>query len=358
MSDSSVLEKVKLGFAIPDIPAFKALGLDPSNILRPSEAKQLALTVGSFRNEGNFIIPKNLALEVTPVLFIKPWYTLKQYQENSLLRTFTKTRFSLGTNEDNKTRTNFLSFGLRTTLVDNADFRNHISFMKDSLYPLQDSFTLNINKKLKQFILKVGGFEKYDSMFSKSQRDSIDNVLGEEVKRETKIDFDKSYNKLVENFRKNNWNAAKIDFAYSLVLQSPDSLLENTNVNKHCFWLVYATRPGKNNKWGQFLFNLSNVLYSSNNEMYNDYTGNIRFYVGANKVKGFIECQYQNIDSSAIKNKLETLYGQVGIEINIFKGVWLHFGTGVLNGLNGNNKSQLMSNLNLYFTFPEDFKLF
>ena len=92
--------------------------------------------------------------------------------------------------------------------------------------------------------------------------------------------------------------------------------------------------------------------------MYNDYTGNIRFYVGANKVKGFIECQYQNIDSSAIKNKLETLYGQVGIEINIFKGVWLHFGTGVLNGLNGNNKSQLMSNLNLYFTFPEDFKLF
>ena len=59
MSDSSVLEKVKLGFAIPDIPAFKALGLDPSNILRPSEAKQLALTVGSFRNEGNFIIPKN-----------------------------------------------------------------------------------------------------------------------------------------------------------------------------------------------------------------------------------------------------------------------------------------------------------
>ena len=91
--------------------------------------------------------------------------------------------------------------------------------------------------------------------------------------------------------------------------------------------------------------------------MYNEFTGNFRFYAGANKVKGFIESQYQNIESPN-KARLETLYAQVGVEANIFKGVWIHFGTGVLNALNGNNKSQLLSNLNLYLTFPEDFKLF
>ena len=356
-ADSAVLEKVKLGFAVPDIPAFKALGLDPSNILRPSEAKELALTLGSFRSDGDFIIPKNMAVEIAPALLINPWYTLKQYQENGLLQAFTKTRLSLGTNEDKKTKTNNLALGLRSALIDKGDFRKDRSLLRDSLYPLQDTFISNINRKLVVFIQKAGGPEKYDSLYSKPQQDSIENVIQEEVKKETKVDFDKTYNKLVENFRKRNWNAARLDFAYSLVLQSPDSLIGNAELNKHFFWLVYATRPGKNNTWGQFLFNISNALYSSDNKMYNEFTGNFRFYAGANKVKGFIESQYQNIESPN-KARLETLYAQVGVEANIFKGVWIHFGTGVLNALNGNNKSQLLSNLNLYLTFPEDFKLF
>lgn len=357
MADSLVLQKVKLGFAVPDIPAFKALGLDPSNILRPSEVKDLALTLGSFRSEGDFIIPKNLAVEIAPALLINPWYTLKQYQENGLLRAFTKTRFSLGTNDDKKVKTSYLSLGLRTALIDKADFRNDRSLLKDSLYPLQDTFISNINKKLTLFIQKIGGPEKYDSSFTKSQQDSIENSIQDEVKKQSKVDFDKSYNTLIENFKKRNWNAAKLDFAYSLVLRSPDSLLGNAEVNKQHFWLAYATRPGKNNKWGQFLFNISNAFYKANDKLYNEFTGNFRFYAGANKVKGFIECQYQNTDIPN-KARFETLYAQIGLEANIFKGIWFHFGTGVLNGLKGNNKSQLLSNLNLYLTLPEDFKLF
>src|ERR1700748_2857962 len=81
-ADSDVLQTMKLGFAVPDIPAFKALGLDPSNILRPSEVKDFALALGSFRNKGNFVVPKNLAAEVAPALLIKPWYTLADYQKN------------------------------------------------------------------------------------------------------------------------------------------------------------------------------------------------------------------------------------------------------------------------------------
>ena len=35
-------DKYKLDFVIPDIPAFKALNIDPSNILRPSDVKKFA----------------------------------------------------------------------------------------------------------------------------------------------------------------------------------------------------------------------------------------------------------------------------------------------------------------------------
>src|SRR5262245_48619785 len=79
-ADSSVLQTVKLGFAVPHISSIKSIRMGPSNILRPSEAKDIALMFGSFRSSGNFIIPKDLAVEVTPALLFKPWFTLQQYQ--------------------------------------------------------------------------------------------------------------------------------------------------------------------------------------------------------------------------------------------------------------------------------------
>jgi len=353
-ADSSILESVKLGFAVPDIPAFKALGLDPSNILRPSEAKDIALTFGSFRSEGNFIIPKNLAVEVTPALMIKPWFTLKQYQEKGFLRAITKTRLSLGTSEDEETGFSNLALGLRTSLLDKGDFRLDSELLKDKLYPLQDAFVLKVSRRLDQIKMEAGGLAKYDSIYSREEQDSIVNVVQDEIGRET---LEAPYNQAIEDFKRQNWNAARMDFAYSLVLQSPDSLLGNVKVYKHLFWFVYATRPGKNCKWAQLLFSINNGVYRYQDQSYNDFTANFRFYGGVNKLKGFIEAQYRNTDSP-VSPRLETLYAQIGVEANFFKGIWVHFGTGVLNGLNGDAKSQILSNLNLSLTLPENLKLF
>jgi hypothetical protein len=353
-ADSAVLETVKLGFAVPDIPAFKALGLDPSNILRPSEAKDIALMFGSFRSNGNFVIPRDLAVEVTPALLFKPWFTLQEYQKKGLLRAFTKTRLSLGTSEDEGSGVHNLSLGLRTSLVDKGDFRLDRDLLREKLYPLQDAFVVKVNNRLREIIIQSGGPLKYDSMYTKPQQDSILDVVQNEIGKET---LDEPYNKAVEDFKKQNWNAARMDFAYSLVLQSPDSLLGDVKVYKHLFWLAYATRPGKNCTWAQLLFSINNGVYRYQDQFYNDFTANFRFYGGVNKVKGFIEAQYRNTDSP-ISPRLETLYAQIGVEANVFKGIWVHFGTGVLNGLNGDAKSQILSNLNLYLTLPENLKLF
>jgi hypothetical protein len=41
-----------------------------------------------------------------------------------------------------------------------------------------------------------------------------------------------------------NWNASRVDVAYSLLLQSPDTLVSNIKVNKHFFWATVALKPG------------------------------------------------------------------------------------------------------------------
>jgi hypothetical protein len=247
-----------------------------------------------------------------------------------------------------------LAFGLRTVLVDKADFRNDRALL-NQLYKLQDDYTINANRDFNKIVVQSGGPVKFDSIYTKTQQDSILTVVQKQVEKETSQNFDKEYNKLVDRFKKDNWNAAKLDFAYSVVLQSPDSLLGNVEINKHMFWLAYATRPGKKNKWGQFLFSVNDGVYHFQGNFYNEFTANFRFYGGINSIKGFIEAQYQNLDR-ATSPRLETLYAQIGVEANIFKGIWIHFGTGVLNALSGSSKSQLLSNLNLYLTIPENFK--
>ena len=59
--DDSLLSTARLNIAVPEIPAFKALGIDPSNILRPSDIKSIALMISDFNSGGSFIIPKSFS---------------------------------------------------------------------------------------------------------------------------------------------------------------------------------------------------------------------------------------------------------------------------------------------------------
>lgn len=348
----STVDQVQLDFAVPDNPAFKSLGKDPSNILRPSSVKDLALQFGNFTGNGSFVIPKDFSLEVAPGLLLKPWYTLNDYQNKSGIRFLSKLRLSVGAASDDETHTSSLAAGIHLTLLDNSDFRRDTEFLRKYIFEKQDRFTVSWKKYRDAIIVQKGlTIEQYEAL-PQQDKDAILNQAKESVGYE----LDTIFTNALAVYKKQKWNASKIDFAYSLLSQSGDSLISNARIQKHSFWLSVALKPGKNNNWGQLLIGINNNVVRAENKFYNEFNGNLRFYAGANRVKGFIEAQYQNLDNPIERQK--TLYAQIGLEVAVLKSIWLHFGTGVLNALDGSKKSELISNLNLYFSFPENFRLF
>jgi hypothetical protein len=354
-ADSAIVEKVKLDFAVPDIPAFKALGIDPSNILRPSSAKDFSLLFNNFNNGGLSAIPKNLAVEVAPGLLIKPWYTLAEYRNNGGIRLLSKTRISLGTNEDAETGINNVSVGFRTTLLDKGDFRLNKDFQDREIYSKLEVIHTLMAQKRREIQLKYG-IEVYAALPDTRKKEILDSLFLV-TQNEAGFLLDKVIGESIEKYKKENWNATRMDVAYALLLQSPDSLTSNIKLNKHLVWATLALKPGKNNTWSQILLGVNNAAYSADGHWVNEFTGNFRFYAGTNKIKGLFEVQYQNIDRP-VEKRLETLYTQLGLEVNLFKGAWIHFATGIINALQGDNKSALKSNLNIYLTFPENFNPF
>ena len=356
-ADSSVLQTVKLDFAVPDIPAFKALGTDPSNILRPSSLKEIAMMFSNVRSGDKFIVPQNLAVELTPGLLVKPWYTLQDYRRSAGIRWLSKRSVSVGSDQDPETNINSLAFGFRSVVFDRGDYRLDSVFLDSAVYRLQDKYTLAWNNNIVQYRKENDMTLLQYIALPQTTRDSIIEVARQMTITQIGFDLDNAINQSMQEFKKKNWNAPRMDLAYALVMQSPDSLLGSIKLNKHLVWWAWAFRPGKNNRSAQFVFGLNNSLYKANGKFYNEFTGNFRFYIGKNRLKALAEAQYQNIDHP-LMGRTETLYSQVGVELAVYKSIWLHFGTGFLNALNGTARSQLLSNLNLYFSFPENFKLF
>lgn len=353
-ADSIVFGKAQLDFAVPDVPAFKALGIDPSQILRPSSPKQFSLVVSNLVTQGFSAIPKNAAVEIAPGLITNTWYTLDQYRHNAGIRLLSKTRLSLGTDQNPSTGVNTVAFGLRTTLLDRGDFRKDTAFQQDSIYARVGALHDNIVQRL-QSVKMAYGIEQY-VMLSPARQAQIADSLSAVVKAETG-DVDQLIAQSIATYRKLNWNATRIDVAYALLLQSPDSLVSHIKLNKHLVWATIALRPGRNNHWGQLLLGVNNATYKAEAKWYNEFTGNMRFYVGANRLKGLVEVQYQN-RSHPVAGLSESLFTQLGVEANVFKGIWFQLSTGIVNALEGNNRSALKGNLNISITLPEDFRLF
>ncbi len=354
-ADSAVLEKVKLNFAVPDIPAFKALGVDPSFILRPSAVADFAFMVGSFAGNGFSTIPKDVAIEVAPGLLIKPWYTLQDYREKAGLRLLTKTRISLGTNENEETKVNDISVGMRTTIFDKGDFRLNEAFQKENIFAKMEFLQTDLSKRLRivQTKIGIGAFANLPPERQQEIRDSIFSA----VQTDAGYILDTVVKNSIAKYKKENWNASRMDFAYALLLRSPDSLIGKIKLNKHSFWTTIAIKPGAKNSWAQLLLGINDAVYKENDKWFNEFTGNLRFYGGTNKFKGLFEVQYQNKNIAANLTK-STLFTQLGVEVSFFNGMWIQFSTGIINTLEGDNKSALKSNLNLSFSFPENFRFF
>lgn len=352
ISDTSLVKHYRLDFAIPDQPAFSIMGGTPSNILRPSNTKELSASISEFYNGGSLIIPKSFALEGAPLLIAKSSkLTLQEYDKNKILYSL---RISVGTGSETIegiTKMN-LAVGARVTLFDKGDLKSDKNYRNELWKTLAEELDLdNIYKNEFMQIRDLTLIEILsDSVLQKEQDDYIEEKKGEYFVTKLK--------EIKEAYKKENWNKQKLDLAYAFMGSAPDSLLKNLKSSKHAAWLTYANPVGK---WGQLLLGLNyNYVISDSidtaideivNFNYNAGSVISRIYAGSNKFKGFLEAQYKYEGALETNNYLIN----AGTEININNGIWLLLTVGTIHNDFSSKDSEpsLITGFNFRFALPE-----
>lgn len=360
--DSVTLSKLKLNFVVPDMPAFKTLDRDPSDLLSPSTVKALAVSLSSFNDKGKFIIPKAFALEISPALLINSskegLNKLSKYADNRVMNSL---RISVGSSTDTllSKSTRNLALGLRISLIDKGDPTTDKDFQKIIAQKLREIRKSERYEKSKKEFAKLKDLdpEKIDldslinanlSGFNKyfQDQEDIQKPFEEQIKDEK------------EKYRKKHWNDDKLDIAVAIMSSSPDSVLKNVRFHQINFWGFYAIKAGQT---GQFIFGISGQVYKNlidtakitKNKTYTKLSIPARYLIGTNRVKGFAELQYSY---ASLKNENKLLVN-LGSELNIIDGIWINIYAG-LDYSSFNQTSTVVANLNLKLTLPENFKFF
>lgn len=337
-SVDSLIKNLSLNFAVPDLPAFNALDVEPSNLLRPSTPKDFSIVTDEFYNGTNIIIPKTIAVELAPITLMRyNKLTLNDYQKNPVLY---NSRISIGTLRDS-TNVSRISIGLRTTLINKGDIKNDKNLKKVMDY-LRDK-----NKSRNEYI---------DKELKRLGKTDIEFANDEELQKEINASFEKIYlakndslTTLIQDYKKNKlWNAEKLDVAIAFVGSSPDSIAKNIEYNSFSIWITYARPIGEN---GQFLIG-GNVNFNKLDSVnYTNFSLPARIYVGTNEIKGFVEGQYLYKQHEKSNNAILRL----GCEYNLYKGLWADFSAGMYKDFTSNS-SKFISNFRLVYAIPGNFK--
>jgi hypothetical protein len=358
--DTAMLNRLKLNFVVPDMPAFKALNTDPSNLLRPSTVQALAVNMSSFNSNGKFIIPKAFAIELSPALLLnakKGPQQLKAYAENAVMNSI---RISIGSNTDTTFTLNgrTLAAGLRISIINKGDPTTDTKFHEKVAGLLKTIRTGQLPEAKKAFAA-IKNYEGDDiDLFISENKKEFDKFFAESEKIQDF--FSNNLKKLKEEYRKEHWNDEKLDLAIALSGFSEDSLVKNARFNNAQLWFTWATPLGKNNK-AQLLLgfntkifkNLRDTVKSTMNKTYSEIALPVRLLIGTNRVKGFTEVQYSYISDGSINR----FYANLGAEVNITDGLWINISGGI--DYNSQNKAtSFVPQMNVKLTLPENFKLF
>lgn len=360
--DTTLVKNFRLDFAVPDQPAFKMLGTNPSEILRPSSVNDLSVIATEFMSGSSIVLPRAIALEVAPFMLAKAnKITLQEYDEQKILNSV---RISLGSqfSTTNSTQAYKLSLGARVTIFDKGDLKTDQGF-RSEIYKLTADKT-ELENKLKIEYLNRIGKTIMDYATDPEVEAATEEYISNESAKYIDMPFDKRLERLRQDYKAKNWNKSKLDFAAAVLTQSPDSLAQNITFQSFGFWATYAV-PVKT--WGQVLAGL-NYSYLENDGAVTDTLSNTskekdnrlnlssRFYFGTNRIKGFAEAAYYYSGLEETNNALLNL----GTEINPFSGVWITLNGGYLfNDIFENGgSSQLFTSFDIRFQLPEKFRLF
>ena len=125
----------RMNYSVPDAPAFKLLDTDPSNVLKPTSVRELAIGLSDFlRSDNSIVLPQSFAVEFSPGLLIGgKTLTLAGYRKHPALY---RTRLSIATNrpEDAAAATT-VAFGIRVTQIDQSDLRTDSEYIEAASFP-------------------------------------------------------------------------------------------------------------------------------------------------------------------------------------------------------------------------------
>ncbi len=328
----------KLDFAVPDIPAYKILEVESSNLLRPSNFEELTSILSQLTNGSNFILPGSIGVEISPNLLVNRNITLQRYidSSNEILRTL---RFSIASNRrDAENKVTDLGIGIRVSIINEGDYKTDRAFQQELDQIL--SGLNNQRQRLAEEFRIINGHTANDV----ANNPDIRALETEFVDNRMQSNTTGSIEALIERYEENNWNAKKLDLAVAIKGTSIDSLADNVEFKQVAAWLTYSN--GINN-WGQWLFGINynyDDLINENNKL----SFNARLYAGKNRIKGFIEGQYQ-IESFEDVNSFLL---NSGFELNVIGSLWADINFGI-ESIDSNiaDGSDFLSDFNIRYRF-------
>jgi hypothetical protein len=358
------VEKMVLNFAVPDMPAFKSLGTEPSDILRPSTLKAIAATFSPFYQNRKIVLPEAFAVEIAPWLLLnsnkRGLRQLNEYADNKIRNSL---RFSVGSSADSilSPSGRSLAFGARISLISEGDLLTDKGAQQMLSSALQ-TFRKNVrSRSLVTFAIlhniDTSQLDWEDTiMVTPALKGQFDTYLADE-NEDSQREFLMEINRIKKKYKEDHWNDNKLDLAVALVSSSPDSLVKNIRFNRAQLWLTGAFKAGNH---GQFLIGVQ-AMTSRNlvdtaaaaDKNYAELSIPARYLMGTNRVKGFAEGQY----SYTGLLKSHHVFLNLGAELNIIDGVWLNVDAG-LDYNTTLESSAFVTNLNLKLTLPENFSLF
>jgi hypothetical protein len=381
----SLEKKFLLNFVVPDMPAYKGLGIEKSDLLRPADIKDFAVMLSPFYNNGKGVIPKNFGLEFAPWKMASRKWTLKDYNDKGGKRFLYNSSFSLATVNDSTTYASKVAIGYRFTILSNKadiirivyDESSVLKEKADDALKLKDNLVRHwvdtvLKLKPPQSITHADNHQEefYKWLSEINIKDKkIHNQLKELVVEAIRIfgdsfsfaDFKKMkftevQSKLIEkiilDYKNKNWNASRFDAALSFIGESKDSLLSNSRFSSFNLW---ATQALKLNKKGQLLIGINlrlpNRSVDSTQNTPLSFSLSSRILQGNSNFRFFGELQWKTMNYGVISNSVLL---NMGAEIRMSERIWITAGSGVDNLKNrkaGNWYNQLAANLDLRYGF-------
>jgi hypothetical protein len=332
----------RIDLAVPDAPAFKVLGVQPSNIMRPSTVREVGISVGNLLESGG-VLPKAFAAEFSPAMLLGGSdLSLKKYQDNRFLY---RSRISIGT-ESMQDGTTDLAIGFRFTLLDESDLRTNKAFT-DSLTSIVTAINQARDASMNYVILKVlkMPMEDYASLDDNDpKKKEIDEMIDGRASA-SRSALDTKIVKTREAVRELNWNKSIIDLGFAILGSSPDSLAKNLQASKYAVWATGGFPLGAD---GQILVGLNGTLTKDDLGKFAHGQGSvvIRGYYGSNFMKGFMEGSGNGSDNLAATYDLN-----LGAELRMTDGLWLDMAVGLMKRVA--EGAQISTSLNLRFATPE-----